>query len=272
MKTMNFILASLLLLFSTGCGGSDDCQGDCNSDAPADTTLVDSQDLSDSRDGTFIDSQDLTDSTDTNYVDSQEVTDSTDDAELHVDVTDLLEEVTQDVEVVEDIVPEIVPAGPFIFATTAPSQYQRVDRIGEPIVTTLLITYMDEYNQGDPVTDLTFVFAEDIIPKMAALHDILDDDLTALGLTPCTVAEDGSGTCIGQAAPILFPDVLHIDTQNPAGFPNGLLLTDPAPDIMLGLVLLDASAQSVTTFVGVLNPIENDVSFLDTFPFLAPPH
>jgi hypothetical protein len=53
------------------------------------------------------------------------------------------------------------------------------------------------------------------------------------------------------------PDVIIFDTSRPAGFPNGRELTDDVADIVL-----DAE---------IPGP-ENDVPFLDEFPYLAPPH
>ena len=54
------------------------------------------------------------------------------------------------------------------------------------------------------------------------LHDALDDDLVAAGLTACLPAD-----CVTQAAPLVVPDTIKMDLGSPAGFPNGRLLTDP---------------------------------------------
>ena len=92
-------------------------------------------------------------------------------------------------------------------------------------------------------------------------------DLAGLGLTACAV-----DTCISGAAPLVIPDTLKIDLSQPAGFPNGRLLTDPVMDVMLAVLLLDLSVHAADTFVGVLNPVANDVAFQTTFPYLAPAH
>lgn len=65
----------------------------------------------------------------------------------------------------------------------------------------------------------------------------------------------------------VVPDVVIYDTSRPAGFPNGRLLTDDIID-MLGndgdpAVFNNPTAEA---------PTANDVSFLATFPYLAPPH
>lgn len=77
------------------------------------------------------------------------------------------------------------------------------------------------------------------------------------------------------ASPLLIPDTLKIDLDQPAGFPNGRMLADPVLDILLAVVLLDLGAmgQYADTLANVpLNPPANDVAFDDAFPYLAPPH
>ena len=103
-------------------------------------------------------------------------------------------------------------------------------------------------------------------------------------MTPCTVNPDDpfdedkedeeTSTCITQAAPLVVPDTLKIDTSADAGFPNGRTLTDPVIDVTLAVVLLDLSVegQEATSLVGVLNPAANDKAFMDAFPYLAAPH
>jgi hypothetical protein len=64
----------------------------------------------------------------------------------------------------------------------------------------------------------------------------------------------------------VVPDVVIYDTSRPAGFPNGRLLTDDIID-MLGndgdpAVFNNPTAEA---------PTANDVPFLATFPYLAPP-
>jgi hypothetical protein len=61
------------------------------------------------------------------------------------------------------------------------------------------------------------------------------------------------------------PDVVIFDTSRPAGFPNGRLLTDDVVDIVatFGQNLLGTDSPFPST---------NDVPFLTTFPYLAPPH
>ena len=161
----------------------------------------------------------------------------------------------------------------FRFKTNAPSEYTRVDRMGMPAISTAVISSAQKnaYNDANPADDANGNFVADITANVTALHLALDDDLAAATLTPC-VATD----CVNQAAPLVVPDTLKIDTTGNAGFPNGRRLTDPVIDVTLAVVLLDLNVHAVTALVGVLNPTENDLgvegAFLSAFPYLHPPH
>lgn len=170
---------------------------------------------------------------------------------------------------------------PFVFATDAASVYKRVDRSAMPAVATAVITSKDAYNAANPVDDANLMFATEIVTNVNGLHEALDDDLTGLNLVPCNVNTTDpfnieTSTCINQAAPLVVPDTLKIDTTAAAGFPNGRQPADPVMDVTLAVVLLELGAtgngQNVTSLVGVLNPAENDKAFLGSFPYLAAPH
>lgn len=154
----------------------------------------------------------------------------------------------------------------YVFADAEASTYTRVDRIGMPAINTAVIASKDAYNQADPTDDALGDFVPEIVASLNFLHGALDDDLIGLGLTPCGVDD-----CVAQAAPLVVPDTLQIDTTGTAGFPNGRALADPVIDVTLAVVLLDLSAHSAATLVGV-NPTANDVAFQATFPYLAPAH
>jgi len=171
----------------------------------------------------------------------------------------------------------------FVFSTTDPQDYTRVDRMGMPAVATALITQenKDAYNAGSPTDDLALTFVGDIVGTIVYLHHGidgndgntgLDDDLADFGLTPCTAIGDGSGSCVAQGGPLILPDTLKIDTSAPAGFPNGRTLADPVIDVTLAVLLLDLSVHGAGDLVGALNPAANDVDFQTEFPFLAPAH
>ena len=168
----------------------------------------------------------------------------------------------------------------FVFATDSVSSYTRVDRMGMPAIATAVITSKDNYNKADPADDANLDFAGEIVANLGAIHAALDDDLGNAGLVPCNVDPNDpfnsdTSKCIMQAAPLVVPDTITIDTTAAAGFPNGRKLADPVIDVTLAVVLLDLSAQeqSATTLADLpLNPSANDKPFLTTFPYLAPKH
>lgn len=172
----------------------------------------------------------------------------------------------------------VIPNDVFAFSTDAFDSYARVDRMGMPAIATALIASDDAYNLANPDNDIAGEFAGEIFATLNFLHDNLDEELVALGLTPCTVDAAGAGTCVAFAAPLILPDTLKIDTTAAAGFPNGRLLPDPIIAVTLAVALLElttedgsAPAHTAVDLVGALNPSENDVAFDPAFPFLAAP-
>ncbi|MFT5583322.1 MAG: hypothetical protein ACI9VR_000900 [Cognaticolwellia sp.] len=175
-------------------------------------------------------------------------------------------ETIDDTEVEDTGTDDTGEADAYVFASAEASAYTRVDRVGMPAINTAVIASKDAYNQADPADDANGDFVAEIVASLNFLHGALDDDLTGLGLTPCDV-----DTCVAQAAPLVVPDTLQIDTTGTAGFPNGRGLEDPVIDVTLAVVLLDLSVHSAVTLVGV-NPTANDKAFQATFPYLAPAH
>jgi len=80
------------------------------------------------------------------------------------------------------------------------------------------------------------------------------------------------GTNGATPASLVIPDTIKLDLSRPAGFPNGRRLPDQVIDITLAVLFLDVNApgQSAASLLGV-NPVANDVPFLASFPFVAPP-
>ncbi len=162
------------------------------------------------------------------------------------------------------------PPDPFVFDETPPGDLVQLDRMGMPAIATAVISsnLKDAYNEATPADDAMGTFVDDIVANVTGLHAALDDDLIGLGLTPCAPDK-----CVAQAAPLVVPDALTINIQQAAGFPNGRMLADPVIDVTLAVVLLDLDVHGAGTLAGVpVNPPENDVPFLDDFPYLGLPH
>lgn len=164
----------------------------------------------------------------------------------------------------------------FNFDSSEISAYTRVDRMGMPAIATALISSKDSYNDANPTDDSAGTYVPEILSSLETLHGALDGQLVELGLTPCTVVGDGTGTCAQFAVPLILPDTLKINTSATSGFPNGRKLSDPVIDVTLAVALLELTGDSAPhapdALVGVLNPLENDKVFPDAFPFLATPH
>jgi hypothetical protein len=162
---------------------------------------------------------------------------------------------------------EPTPEDTFVFSTDEPSAFSQIDRHAMPAINVALITDKDAYNMAGPGATADFV--DDMTASVTAFHAALDDDIIAATLVPCAV-----DVCMGQAAPLVVPDTIKIDTSMTSGFPNGRRLADPVMDVTLAVLLLDLSmnGQTVTSLVGVLNPAANDVEFGTAFPYVAAKH
>ena len=176
----------------------------------------------------------------------------------------------------------------FNFRTDDPSDYEQIDRLGMPAVSTALAgDKKDAYNRGTPADDVAGNFLPTVAANLQALHGWFDSDLQSLGLTPCDPTDqDGNGLpeCVDQevvmggptVGDLVVPDTITLDTSQPAGFPNGRALADPVIDVTLAVILLDMSTHSPSTFADMpLNPAMNDANsgnFPQSFPYLNPPH
>jgi hypothetical protein len=80
------------------------------------------------------------------------------------------------------------------------------------------------------------------------------------------------GTGGATVASLVVPDVLTLDLNSSAGFPNGRRLPDPVIDITLAVLFLDLRTHPADTLARVpVNPPANDLPFRANFPYLAAP-
>jgi hypothetical protein len=155
----------------------------------------------------------------------------------------------------------------------------RVDRMGMPAVSTALIgaSMKNAYNDANPTDDATF--AGELVANLTSLHSALDDDLTGLGLTPCSTTGTPNGVSQNVAAGVtvadlVMPDVLKVNPAAAVGLPNGRRLQDPVVDVTLSVILVQlgqpcgAATCSPTTLVGTNPPPHSD--YLTTFPYVGP--
>lgn len=176
----------------------------------------------------------------------------------------------------------------FEFRDDLPNAYTQIDRMGLPAVNTALIATenKDAYNADAPTARASGDYNTDIRQAVLLYHlggpgtqpagNGLDDDLMGLGLDACSTTQAAGQTsqCEQQIGSVLGAgDQIAVDTEMPAGFPNGRQPANAVIDIVLALVLLDLNTEAITTFYDLpLNPTENDVPFPDEFPYLAPAH
>ena len=130
---------------------------------------------------------------------------------------------------------------------------QQIDRMGRPAINTVFIpnnvfepsgtepSQRNAFNAGKPRHDQRD-FRREVVDTLEIFY--------------------GAGNpTVGVLADILLPDILTIDTSNPAGFLNGRQLADDVIDAELGLV---TDGLVTTDCVG------SDSAFTNTFPYLAP--
>ncbi len=180
------------------------------------------------------------------------------------------------------------------FVEISPRDYSQIDRAGFPATNTAMniLGDKDAFNEGTPFEDAALSFIDDEFESLETLHlgvpgmqtmdnTGLDDDMLALGLQPCTPPRLPMANCDDQMMPFVIPDVVAIDTDEPAAWPNGRLLSDPVMDLILAVLLLNLVTHEITLWTDLdgdgtpgpsLNPLDNDVAFQADFPYLAPPH
>ena len=119
----------------------------------------------------------------------------------------------------------------------------QVERMGRPVINTALIPSgsKDAFNATVPADDVA-TWTADVTASLIGLN--------------------GDAGYSAAVAAILLPDILTIDTSAPTGFLNGRDLDDDVGDTVLAVVSNSAITSDCVD--------ANDVSFLSTFPYLAP--
>ena len=132
---------------------------------------------------------------------------------------------------------------------------QQVDRMGRPAINTVFIPNNPfEPSGSEPSQRNAFNAGK---PK----HD--QRDFRGEVVDTLEIFYGAGNPTVDVLANILLPDILTVDTSNPAGFLNGRGLTDDVIDAELGLVTNGA----VTT-----DCVANDSAFSASFPYLAAPN
>jgi hypothetical protein len=131
----------------------------------------------------------------------------------------------------------------------------QIDRMGRPAINTVFIpnnpfepsgtepSQKNAFNAGKPRSDQRD-FRGEVVDTLEIFYG------------------PGNPT-VGALAAILLPDILTVDTSNPAGFLNGRGLADDVIDIELGLVTNGAVTSDC---------VANYSAFSGSFPYLAPPN
>jgi hypothetical protein len=132
---------------------------------------------------------------------------------------------------------------------------QQIDRMGRPAINTVFIpnnpfepsgtepSQKNAFNAGKPRSDQRD-FRVEVVDTLEIFYG------------------PGNPT-VGALADILLPDILTVDTSNPAGFLNGRGLADDVIDAELALVTNGAVTSDC---------VANDSAFSNSFPYLAPPN
>jgi hypothetical protein len=167
----------------------------------------------------------------------------------------------------------------------AKGKYRQISRLGMPLVNEVVIPLADKnaFNASEPEDDaqfLEYVTTPELPALIEAIYGIPApatprNDLVQVFLTgvpglnqPEDVTPSEMLRLNTSIPPAAHPDRLGVIAGDVAGFPNGRRLADDVIDIALQVVEgeLAGSPNDLGDAVH-----ENDVSFGDTFPYLAPP-
>jgi Domain of unknown function (DUF4331) len=172
----------------------------------------------------------------------------------------------------------------------AKGKWVQVSRLGNPLVNEAVIPLgqKDKFNRTQPKDDAKNFGAYVVKPELAAIMNLLfkinapetgrDDIVTAL-LTGVPGATQINGKSSAAADTLKINLGVPPTTSNPnrfgfiagdnAGFPDGRRLADDVTDVELRVIAGFLKGNKVPLGDGV---DQNDVPFLDSFPYVAPPH
>ncbi|HEX8068467.1 MAG TPA: DUF4331 family protein [Pyrinomonadaceae bacterium] len=159
--------------------------------------------------------------------------------------------------------PDVVAAGT---ASVGFGRWQTLDRVGNPGINAVIMPFVrkEEYNAATPQDDANGRFANSIVGVLNALGT----NTTNINILASVVVSNGDllrlnlntpNTSLGAGEEIY-------STSGYAGFPNGRRPGDDVVDTLLFFVANQPSG-------GISdNANVNEVPFLSSFPFFAPPH
>ncbi|MEK6276839.1 MAG: DUF4331 domain-containing protein [Actinomycetota bacterium] len=167
--------------------------------------------------------------------------------------------------------------------------YSQISRLGNPLVNEVIIPLgqKDKFNRTTPDQDVTNYGKYVLQPELAAVLNILFDvgapeknrtdivqavlqGIPGLNAFPGKAGKNATDTLkinLG-VPPSSNPDRLGVLAKDNAGYPNGRRLTDDVVDIDLQVVAGALVNNKVPLGDGV---DQNDVEFLDAFPYVAAP-
>lgn len=159
--------------------------------------------------------------------------------------------------------PDVVAAGN---TSTGFGRWQTLDRVGGPGINAVILPFVrkEEYNASTPLDDSAGRFAGSIVGVLQALNT----NSTNINILAGVFVSNGDLLRLNLNTPntsLGFGEQIH-STPSYAGFPNGRRPGDDVVDTLLFFVANQPSGGLSD------NANINEVPFLSTFPFFAPPH
>ncbi len=169
-------------------------------------------------------------------------------------------------------------------ARSTSGPFHRVSRLGMPLVNEVVVplSVKDFFNSSHPASDGQFLPAV-IEPELGALIPVLYPGVEVPTEVPFGLGTGGREDIatvfltgipgVNQPANVKPAEMLRVNTTTPSGFPNGRLLTDDTVDVSLQVVAGALADPNKAPNNALGDGVDaNDVPFLSSFPYLAPPH